>query len=92
MVKSKRVRSGKICCSDTSDPQRAFGVRTTEHTKDAKGTPLLRFHSLYPSKYDENKSAVRNGYYKYLRQYTGIGIDRLDLLSEISEVDEGVFE
>ena len=92
MVKSKRVRNGKTCCSNTSDPQQTLGVRTTEHAKDAKGTPLLRFHSLYPSKCNNKKSATRNDYYGRLRQYNGIGIDRHDVLSAITEVVEGVFK
>ena len=33
-VKSKLVRSGRVCGSDNSYPQQTFGIRTTEHAKE----------------------------------------------------------
>jgi len=72
-VKSKWIRSGKVCGT-----KRNFGTRQMEHEKGASGTPVLRFHSLYPANSNTAVSPVRKGYFHHLHQYVGIGFEQSD--------------
>ena len=80
-VKSKWIRSGKVCGSMSSATHRNFGTRKLEHEKGANGTPVLQFHYLYPEYQNTDVPPVRKWDFHHLHQYVGIGFEQLETSS-----------
>ena len=95
-VNSKWTRSGNTRGSDRSELQCIFKVLTNEHTRGARGTPLLKFNLLYQYKKNNKSIGNQNCYCKHLREFCGVGCNRNNKASRIADTNkegvEGVFQ
>jgi len=90
-VKSKWIRSGKACGSNTSQPKRTCIYRQGEHRKGAEGAPILDFYSKYPTKNNKDATGIRSGYFEHLTQYCGAGFDRTQFANDDLTKNERIF-